>query len=136
MIIGMGTDIVEISRIELALAKSDALARRVLTAFEHDEFALSKHPARYLAKKFASKEAAVKAIGTGIGHGISWQHMEITHDNMGKPLLNALGAFDQWCRGHGVNNLHISIADEKDYASAFVILERANFEPTGQEQKR
>lgn len=123
MIIGIGTDLVDIKRIETALQKSKALAKRVLTEYEWQEFVQSKEQARYLAKKFASKEATVKAIGTGIGNGMSWQHIEITHDTLGKPLLKPLGAFLDWCKVHEVNNLQISIADEKDYASAFVILE-------------
>ncbi|MFC4701644.1 holo-ACP synthase [Glaciecola siphonariae] len=123
MILGIGTDIVDIKRIEKALSKGDALAKRVLTEFEWQEFTDCSMQARYLAKKFASKEAAVKAIGTGIGHGISWQHIEVIHDELGKPILRALGAFELWCREHQVSSLHISIADEQDYATAFVIIE-------------
>jgi holo-[acyl-carrier protein] synthase len=123
MILGIGTDLVDIARIEAALEKSDALAKRVLTEFEWEEFESSKQPARFLAKKFASKEATAKAIGTGIGNGISWQHIEIAHDKFGKPMLNPLGAFQDWCEAHRANNLQISITDEKDYASAFVIIE-------------
>jgi holo-[acyl-carrier protein] synthase len=123
MIIGIGTDIVEIKRIQKALAKSDALAKRVLTEAEWQEFEQTHSPARYLAKKFASKEAAVKAMGTGIGRGISWQHIEITHDAWGKPVLNAIGAFEQWCTQQGVSAMHISIADEQEYATAYVVIE-------------
>nr|WP_136252579.1 holo-ACP synthase [Ningiella ruwaisensis] len=123
MILGIGTDIVEIERIDQSLKKSHALARRVLTDNEYAEFEISLHPSRYLAKKFASKEATVKAIGTGIGYGMSWQHIEISHDEKGKPLLIAHGAFDIWCKENGVNAMHISIADEQDYASAFVVIE-------------
>lgn len=128
MILGIGTDLVDIKRIEAALEKSDALAKRILTDLEWREFAQSTQPARYLAKKFASKEATVKAMGTGIGHGVSWQHIEISHDARGKPLINALGAFKQWCTAHSANNLQISIADERDYASAFVIIESVTTE--------
>lgn len=123
MIIGIGTDIVDIKRIEKSLVKSHALAKRVLTEFEWQEFEQSHEPARYLAKKFASKEATVKAMGTGIGNGISWQHIEIRHDGLGKPLLNPLGAFKLWCSERKVDNMQISVADESEYATAFVVIE-------------
>jgi holo-[acyl-carrier protein] synthase len=124
MIIGIGTDIVDIARVAISLTKSTALAKRVLTDNEYLEFEQSNDQARYLAKKFASKEATVKAIGTGIGNGMSWQHIEVSHDALGKPLLNAEGAFKTWCIEQGVSNMHISIADEKDFATAFVVIER------------
>lgn len=128
MIIGIGTDLVEIKRMESALSHSDALAKRVLTPFEYQEFTASKSPARYLAKKFASKEATAKAMGTGIGNGTSWQHIQITHDALGKPILNALGAFDDWCTENKVSGLHISISDEQNYACAYVVIEATSKE--------
>jgi holo-[acyl-carrier protein] synthase len=123
MILGIGTDIVRIKRIEKALAKSDALAKRILRPAEWQEFEACGDKARYLAKKFASKEAVVKAIGSGIGNGFSWQHIEIEHDKLGKPIIQAIGAFKQWCEQHNVSNIQISIADEKKYATAFVVIE-------------
>jgi holo-[acyl-carrier protein] synthase len=123
MIVGIGTDLVEISRIAKALEKSNALAKRVLTPAEWSEFEKSTDKPRYLAKKFASKEATVKAIGTGIGNGMGWQHIEISHDERGKPMLNALGAFKKWCSDNNVTELHLSIADEQAYATAFVVIE-------------
>ncbi|WP_395341346.1 holo-ACP synthase [Ningiella sp. W23] len=140
MIIGIGTDIVEITRIQESLEKSLALAKRILTDFEFKEFdklgvdentshVLDTPPpktlkqARYLAKKFASKEATVKAIGKGIGHGFSWQDIEIGHDDFGKPILLAHGAFEHWCEVNHVSSLHISIADEQAYATATVVIE-------------
>lgn len=126
MIIGIGTDIVEIARIEKAVAKSDALAKRVLTPFEWQEFMDTGNRPAYLAKKFASKEATVKAIGSGIGNGFSWQHIEVTHDALGKPLVKPLGEFKKWCNEHNVSSIHLSIADEKNYATAFVVIEASD----------
>ena len=86
-IAGIGTDIVELSRIEQALARGDRLARRILTPAELERFAAHTQPARYLAKRFAAKEAAVKALGTGIGVGISWQHIRVDNHPGGAPFL-------------------------------------------------
>ena len=81
------------------------------------------HPHRFLAKRFALKEAAVKALGTGIGHGVSWQHIWLTHTEKGQPLLQFSGGFAKYASGLGVTNSHTSISDEQEYAVATVILE-------------
>ncbi|WP_137168012.1 holo-ACP synthase [Salinimonas lutimaris] len=123
-IVGMGTDIVEIVRLEQALARSDKLARRVLTAPELAIFEQHKEPARYLAKRFAAKEAAVKALGTGIGNGISWHHLCVGNHDSGAPFLTFSGEFALRCDALGVSHSHLSISDEQHYAVATVILER------------
>ena len=120
---GMGTDIIQIARLEEQLKKSDRLAKRVLTEPEMSIFAQHSYPARYLAKRFAAKEAAVKAIGIGIGNGISWQQVEVQNLESGQPVLKFSGYFAQICEEMGVNASHVSISDEQDYAVATVILE-------------
>lgn len=123
MIIGIGNDIVEIARIQQAIARSERFARRILTDFEIVEMKTSQHPARYLAKKFASKEAVVKALGTGIGNGISWQMIQVEHDKWGKPLVVVSGELQARFEQLKVVNCHLSISDEKAYAFATVVLE-------------
>lgn len=123
MIIGLGTDIVEIDRIEAQIKKSTRLAERVLTSDEQQIFEQHMHPARYLAKRFAAKEAAVKALGTGIGHGISWQHISTSNNDLGQPVLSFSGEFAEQCKARGVSHSFVSISDEKHYAVATVILE-------------
>ena len=91
-VVGLGTDIVEIVRIEQAIAKSVRLAQRVLTEQELLKFKSSSEPARYLAKRWAAKEAAAKALGTGIGRGISFHHFETSNDPLGAPSLALSGA--------------------------------------------
>ena len=125
-IVGMGTDIVEIARMQEALARSRKLAERVLTANELTLFDASQYGYRYLAKRFAAKEAAVKALGSGIGNGISWQQMEVTNDEWGKPMMAVTGAFAERCHALGVTKTHLSLADEQHYAVATVILEQGN----------
>jgi holo-[acyl-carrier protein] synthase len=122
-IVGLGTDIVEIVRIEQQLEKSHRLAGRVLTPFEFDIFLQHKFPARFLAKRFAAKEAAVKAIGVGIGNGVSFQHVEVRNLPSGQPILKFYGKFAELCTEMNVSNSFLSISDEQRYAMASVVLE-------------
>jgi holo-[acyl-carrier protein] synthase len=124
MIFGIGCDIVEISRIAEACQKSDKFAARILTDFEMTQWKDSKQPERYLAKKFAAKEAIVKAMGTGIGRGISWQMMQIEHEQSGRPIVRVFDAADTFFTSNGIAHCHISIADEQHYAVANVVLEK------------
>lgn len=123
-IAGLGTDIIEIARLEKQLAKSDKLAKRVLTEKEFSIFEKHLHPARYLAKRFAAKEAAVKAIGIGIGNGISWQHVEVQNLESGQPVLEFNGHFADLCEQRGITQSFVSISDEQHYAVATVVLEQ------------
>lgn len=121
-IIGLGTDIVEIARITHACAGSERLARRVLTDYELGLFQQSNEPSRYLAKRWAAKEAAAKALGTGIGRGISFQHFEIRNNDLGAPKLTLLLAAKQKAEELGIKTALLSISDEQNYAMATVIL--------------
>ncbi|WP_199609570.1 holo-ACP synthase [Flocculibacter collagenilyticus] len=122
-IMGIGTDIIEIQRVETQLERGSRLAKRVLTERELVDFEAHNQPARFLAKRFAAKEAAAKAMGTGIGRGISFQHFEISHDESGRPLLVLSGNAEQRAKECGITATHISISDEQHYATAVVILE-------------
>ncbi|CAH0534362.1 Holo-[acyl-carrier-protein] synthase [Vibrio stylophorae] len=123
-IIGLGTDIAEIARIEAALERTgDSLARRILTEFEYQCFTDSKRQARYLAKRFAAKEAAAKALGTGIAAGVSLHDFEVRNDEQGKPYLVITGQAQVLLAAQGDIAHHLSISDEKRYAVATVIFE-------------
>lgn len=124
MIFGIGTDLVQIDRIASALARTPALAQRVLTPAEQAGFEASRDPARFLAKRFAAKEAAVKALGTGIGRGVSWQHLEVGHDALGKPCLQLNGGAEARARELGIGQLHLSYSDEQQLVVAFVVAEQ------------
>ncbi|QSX38045.1 MULTISPECIES: holo-ACP synthase [Shewanella] len=124
-ILGLGTDIVEIERIRAQLERGgERLARRVLTEAELARFAASAQPERYLAKRFAAKEAAAKALGTGIGRGVSFQHIETDNNADGAPVLSFSGGAAERLAAMGGNRIHLSIADERHYAVATVILSR------------
>lgn len=123
MIFGIGTDIVSVTRIEAALARhGDRFAARVLAAVELEEYRQCARPAHFLAKRFAAKEAAAKAFGTGFRHGISMVDFIVGHDEIGKPLLQFSGGAKIYCQQQGIGESFISISDEKEHAVAFVTL--------------
>lgn len=121
MIDGIGTDIVRIARMQAALGRrGDALAERLLAPAELPAFADHLDPSRFLAKRFAIKEAVLKALGTGLRGGIRWHDISVLHDDLGKPLLALSGEAG---RRLGSRRCHLSVSDEQDYALAFVIIE-------------
>ncbi|WP_027857912.1 holo-ACP synthase [Marinobacterium jannaschii] len=123
MIKGIGTDIIQISRVSKALARSPRLAARILTPQELSQFETKTRKALFLAKRFAAKEAAVKALGTGIGRGVSWQHLTVSHDEWGKPMLEISGGALQRAQQLNISSLHLSYSDEQEYVVAFVVAE-------------
>ncbi|MBR9789922.1 MAG: holo-ACP synthase [Vibrionaceae bacterium] len=123
-ILGLGTDIAEIERIEKALDRTGvSFAQRILCEEEILKFSQLKQKGRYLAKRFAAKEAASKALGTGIAKGVTFHDFCVTNDELGKPILSLSGKAEQIAQSLGVNHVHLSISDERHYAVATVILE-------------
>ncbi len=123
-ILGLGTDIVEIARIEAVIARSgDRLAQRVLCASEWALYQAHQQPVRFLAKRFAVKEAAAKAFGTGIRNGLAFDQFEVFNDALGKPQVRFHEAAQQLAQQMGVKFVHVTLADERRYACATVILE-------------
>ncbi|MBA5763875.1 holo-ACP synthase [Vibrio sp. 404] len=123
-IVGLGTDIAEIERVEKALARTGvAFANRILTASEMEKFHQTKQQGRFLAKRFAAKEAASKALGTGIAMGVSFHDFTIGNDALGKPTLTLTGKALEIATSLHIANCHISLSDERHYAVATVILE-------------
>ncbi|MEO3986073.1 holo-ACP synthase [Plesiomonas shigelloides] len=123
-IFGLGTDIVEIERIAKVHERSgDRLAQRILTANELAQYQASAQPVRFLAKRFAVKEAAAKALGTGIRSGLAFNQFEVCNDALGKPCLHLHGVAAEMAACYGITHLHVTIADERHYAVATVLLE-------------
>lgn len=123
-ILGIGTDIVEIARIEAVIARSgDRLARRVLSANEWEIYQAHQQPVRFLAKRFAVKEAAAKALGTGIRNGLAFNQFEVFNDGLGKPSLRLWEEAQRMAERMGVRSMHVTLADERHYACATVIIE-------------
>lgn len=123
-VIGIGTDIVKVSRMKRLLKKrGDKFAERILHANELEIYKQHNSAASYLAKRFAAKEALSKALGTGIAKGISFEEIEVINNEDGKPLLVLHGTALDISIQLGVEKLFISLSDEKKYAIAYVILE-------------
>jgi holo-[acyl-carrier protein] synthase len=128
MIFGIGTDIVDIRRIEATLARrGERFAEKVLGANELQVFRArgARVPARglsYLATRFSAKEAFSKAIGLGLHMPMSWRACEILNAAGGKPTIRLHGALAEWFAQRQLV-AHVSLSDETDYAAAFVVVE-------------
>jgi len=124
MIVGLGTDIVEIARIRhLWQRQGERFAQRLLTEVEQQALQASAQPERFLAKRWAAKEALAKALGTGIAQGIGFQQMQVNHHKSGQPFWQCTGEVSKRMAQMGVQYSHLSLSDEQHYAIATVILE-------------
>lgn len=130
MILGLGSDMVSIARIEEALQRfGNKFEERLFTASEQEKARRATEPrqiAATYAKRFAAKEAFAKALGTGIAGGIQWVDIEVVNDPLGKAQLQLHGrtkilAELQVPEGKQLS-LHLSITDEREYAQAVVII--------------
>ncbi len=124
MIFGIGTDIVEVARIEASIAQfGDEFAKRILADDEFSMYLQSKIKARFLAKRFAAKEAFSKALGTGLRDPATFQNIAVAHDDLGKPILVLASELQDFLQSRQITKMHISISDERNLATAFVVLE-------------
>ena len=125
MIAGVGTDIVAIARLGKLYARHGERAlEKLLAPVERSGFAEAKDAARFLAKRFAAKEALGKALGIGVAAPATLPNIAIVHDALGKPSFHCAPALAQHLTERGLV-AHLSISDEQDFALAFVVLERA-----------
>lgn len=120
MIISMGTDLVEIKRIEDAARKSPKFIQRILTIREIQLLASKGYRSSTLAASFAAKEAVSKMLGTGIGE-ISWQEIEILNNSKGAPYVVLSGKAEEISRHMGIDEILISITHDKETAFANVL---------------
>lgn len=124
MIYGIGTDIVEVARIEAAIAQfGDDFAARILATSEWPSYQKSQVQARFLAKRFAAKEAFSKALGTGLRGIVNFGNIAVSHDALGKPMLQLAKPLQAVLDSKNITHMHLSISDEKNLATAFVVLE-------------
>ena len=124
MIYGIGTDVVEIERIEKAIGRfGERFARRILCPTELERFSRHKLKANYLAKRFAAKEAFTKALGTGIKSPANWHGVWVTNQRSGKPELQFSEPLRAVLSTRRICGCHLSLADERGIAVATVILE-------------
>lgn len=124
MIVGIGTDLVHIPRMEALIAKhGDKIALKILSDAEFISFGKAPKPAEFLAKRFAAKEAVAKAFGTGFRDGLSLRHIEVSNDEQGKPELNFISRAAELVKELNIGQSLISLSDDHHYATAYVVLE-------------
>ena len=126
MIRGIGVDIVAIARVRAALSlHGERFARHLLAQDEWDAYLSARDAGRFLAKRFAAKEAFAKALGTGLRVPVTLTAIAIMHDEAGRPQLRAASpALAEWLAERRLT-WQVSISDEADYAVAFVVVEAA-----------
>ncbi|MDO9597486.1 MAG: holo-ACP synthase [Azoarcus sp.] len=124
MIHGVGTDIVRIERVRTSLERhGERFALRILAESERDAWRASRDPARFLAKRFAAKEAFGKALGTGVAMPATLHAVAVGHDELGKPSFHYDERLAQYMVEHRLG-AHLSLTDEHDYVVAFAVIER------------
>jgi len=124
MILGIGTDIVAVTRIARILKSNLRFVEKVFSLAEIEYCSAKANPAQSYAARFAAKEAFLKAIGTGWADGISWREIEVLNDAMGKPELKISGRSAVLAGKLDMGKIHLSLSHEREYAIAFVMLER------------
>ena len=122
MIFGIGTDLIRIQRLQASVDKfAERFAERILMPRELEGYRETRHAVRFLAMRFAGKEAVAKALGTGFAHGIWVRDIGIVHNAWGKPEVIFSTRGEAVCRDLGVGKCMISLADEGGFAVAFAV---------------
>jgi len=126
MIFGVGTDIVELSRVQATYDRfGEHFVRRILMEEELALFRRSKQPVRFLAMRFAGKEATVKAMGTGFAHGVWLRDVGILNNDWGRPLVVWSERGGRVCDRLGIGAGHVSLTDDAGVVIAFAVVETA-----------
>lgn len=123
MVKGVGTDLVELARIERSLARhGERFAKRILSEKEFLGFKESNRPVNYVGKRFAIKEAVSKALGTGFSAGVTWKDIELAHMESGQPYTILHGQAKVRLEASGAHAVFISLSDEAGLVSAFAVM--------------
>lgn len=126
MIFGVGTDVVELSRIQATFDRfGEHFVRRLLMDEELELFRKSRWPVRFLAMRFAAKEATVKAMGTGFRHGIWLRDVGVLNNDWGRPLIIWSPRGQGVCEKLGIGAGHVSLTDDAGLIVAFAVVETA-----------
>ena len=124
MVIGIGTDLIEIERIESSVARfGERFLQRVFTPGEIAYCKRRKHAAESLAARFAAKEAAAKALGTGISRGVAWREFEVTRLPGQRPMLTFHGRAAELAAAMGIRRVSLSLSHSRTVSIAVVIAE-------------
>jgi len=124
MIVGIGTDVCSIERIDKTLQRfGERFVKRILTPEERVRFERTRDKPGHFAKRFAAKEAFAKALGTGVHAPFTWRSITVTRDRRGKPGIRPSAAMAEHLKAIGVTEFHLSLSDDGGVAVAFVVLE-------------
>ena len=125
MVVGLGTDLIEIARVQASLDRyGEQFLGRVFTAGEIAYCQRKKHTAaESFAARFAAKEAGAKALGTGISRGVSWREIEVQRSPGERPELVLTGRAAERAQAMGVRRISLSLTHSRDVAMAVVVLE-------------
>lgn len=124
MVIGLGIDMVEIERLEAVLERHPERApNRLFTESEQAECASRPNPSQCLAARFAAKEAFLKALGTGLREGITWQDLVVRNGHHGKPEIEASGPAAARLEALGAGGVLVSITHDGGFATAVVLIQ-------------
>ena len=125
MILGIGTDLVAIARINDSWTRlGDKLAKKILSPAEQQHLATLADPTLFLAGRFAAKEALAKAFGTGMRDGLWFTQFTVLADQLGKPVVSYHGKAAKVANFLDVLDTHLTLTHERDYVLAFAVLER------------
>lgn len=124
MVFGIGTDIIEIQRIERALLRTGRLKRRIFTPREIEYCESRGKSAQHFAARFAAKEAFLKAMGTGWQGGHRFDEIEVINNEQGKPEAAVHGKVKAFCEENGIIRFQVSLSHIKELALAVVVLEK------------
>ena len=124
MIFGIGTDIIEIARVEDKLSRTRGLKERVFTAGEIEYSQAKAKSGQHFAARFAAKEAFLKAMGTGWRSGYRFNDVEIVNDQLGKPEVLVHGKVREFCEANGICRWHVTLSHSRELAKAVVVLEK------------
>jgi holo-[acyl-carrier protein] synthase len=124
LIFGIGTDIIEVERIEKQLEKNSGLKEKLFTSGEIAYCETKKNKAQHYAARFAAKEAFLKAIGTGCRDGLQFNEVEVTNDQLGKPLIVLYGKTKDFVAEINITNIQVSLSHIRDMVNAIVIVEK------------
>ncbi|MEI7981167.1 MAG: holo-ACP synthase [Bacteroidota bacterium] len=123
MIYGIGTDIIEVNRIQKIMERDTGFRDKIFTAVEIEYCETKKNKYQHYAARFSAKEAMLKAIGTGWRFGIRFADMEVYHDELGKPYIRVFGKAKEWTEQLAISKIHVSLSHVKEMATAIVIIE-------------
>lgn len=124
MIIGIGLDLTEISRIDESIRRfGDRFVRRIFTESEREYCQSKATPVPHFAARFAAKEACAKALGCGVAGGVRWLDMEVTRDAAGKPTLHLQGRAKELAADLKVVSIHLSLTHAHAHSAAVVVME-------------